>query len=175
MQSSLRRAFTLIELLVVIAIIAVLLGLLLAAVQRVREAASRTSCTNNLRQLGLAYQTYRLDHDAFPPLALTNPSTGWGPFILPYIEQQTLANKYNPAAPFYDVVGTAQNPGGNQSVVTQQLKLLQCPSAPSRSATQDPYSVSIVIAQNVTLKWQASPADYAPIASIKGILIASDF
>src|SRR6516225_6083236 len=81
-----RGAFTLIELLVVIAIIAVLLGLLLAAVQRVREAASRTSCTNNLRQLGLAYQTYRLDHDAFPPLALTNPSTGWGPFILPYIE-----------------------------------------------------------------------------------------
>jgi prepilin-type N-terminal cleavage/methylation domain-containing protein len=164
-----RGAFTLIELLVVIGIVAVLLGLLVAAVQRVRESASRISCMNNLKELGLAYNNYRTTYQTFPPLAISDPNrmAGWGPFILPYIEQDALAKQYNFNAPFY-------NPG-NQAVITTHLNLFQCPSAPYRGAMQDPYSVSILTPQNVTVSWQASPSDYSPIVAVSKALIVSDF
>src|SRR5262245_2193340 len=99
-----RQAFSLVELLVVIAIIGVLIALLLPAVQRVRAAANRLSCANNLRQIGLALHNYHGDFSRFPagvqgqkpPIPyFENARTTWMVFLLPYIEQDNLVRLYN--------------------------------------------------------------------------------
>jgi prepilin-type N-terminal cleavage/methylation domain-containing protein/prepilin-type processing-associated H-X9-DG protein len=159
-----RPAFTLVELLVVIAIIAIHIGLLLPAVQKVRDAAARTQCQNNLKQIGLAYHNYASTFNSvFPPSMITDPTkpAGWGTFILPQIEQDNLYKQYTFQAPFF-----YSNPAfgiDNQSVVNTQVKAFNCPAAPNRVG---PYSYTFNFPGYPPISWQAYASDYSPVAGV---------
>lgn len=119
--------FTLIELLVVIAIIGLLMALLLPAIQRVREAANRMRCSNNLKQIGIALHNYHNDYTTLPAGGVTEgcccgtqSGATWTIFILPYMEQDNLYKRYN--------FGATNESSVNAPVVQEFLKFYTCPS-----------------------------------------------
>jgi len=121
------RGFTLIELLVVIAIIAILIALLLPAVQQAREAARRTQCKNNLKQLGLAMHNYHDVHNKFPVGAYNCCWGTWQVAILPYIEQTAYFELYENSGG-NDSTGPRYGASPNTQVTTQRFAALSCPS-----------------------------------------------
>jgi prepilin-type N-terminal cleavage/methylation domain-containing protein len=144
-RSTKRLGFTLIELLVVVAIIGVLIGLLLPAIQKVREAANRARCQSQMRQLGLALHHYHMTYEQFPPGA-RNASFPWGPprgptwfvCLLPYLEQDAIYQRFDPAA--LPRVGNANFAGNSNSLgasapTTVVVPLVLCPSDNSGGRT----------------------------------------
>jgi len=134
-----QRGFTLIELLVVIAIIAVLVSLLLPAVQQAREAARRSQCKNQLKQLAVALHNYLETHSVFPPgkvggtlqSAGAGTQIGWIPLLLPFIEQSGI---YQQVAPYMDGTVPGQSSSSSPSTwpgAKTEISLLKCPSDPN--------------------------------------------
>jgi len=165
-----RSGFTLVELLVVIAIIGILVGLLLPAVQAAREAARRMSCSNNLKQIGIALLNYETAHKAFPAQS-TAPGPGdqhvnvrgsWFTAVLPFVEQTGLYSSFDPTRHWHAPV--------NQAAVNAEVPILVCPSAPTRDSFEWTVLVDYPGGGPFSLTprdfYEGAPTDYANVGGV---------
>ena len=164
-RTSENRAFTLVELLVVIAIIGILVGMLFPAIQAVRSAAQRTSCANNMRQLGVALHNFESTHGVFPASGWTMAGpgnsagkyVGWRPLILPYCEQENLRQLYDFQENWWE--------GTNPTAAAVPVLLFQCPSTPTRT----PVTSAIEHAPRPAMAFAnpIAPTDYEAIMGVQ--------
>jgi len=142
-----RSGFTLVELLVVIAIIGILIALLLPAVQAAREAARRSQCSNNLKQLGLALHNYHDTFKSFPSAWIHDSTTlptdynlwGWSAMILPYVEQTALHDQIRPGPNHLELLAAGLLNGTSLGVLSEPVSVFRCPSdqGPAQNTLRD--------------------------------------
>ncbi|HTM55199.1 MAG TPA: DUF1559 domain-containing protein [Pirellulales bacterium] len=171
-----RLAFTLVELLVVIAIIGVLVALLLPAIQAAREAARRTSCNNNLKNLGIAVLNFHDSHRKLPTsnraAGVTNaPRYAWSTLMLPYFEEQNVYDLYD-FSKNWDA-STAQAPKSipNSQLVSTRLAVFECPSVPEDARLDGDLQYWTQSYTDWKSSQVAAPTDYAPITQVESKLV----
>ncbi len=168
-QASKRKAFTLVELLVVIAVIGILIAMLLPAVQQVREAARRITCTNNLRQLSMAVTNYHSSHFKFPPGSVIGQGAGWSAFILDQLDQGNIAQSIDLTDKSKAANGSGNgghwldrnNPsseGLNEQACEQALSVFRCGSDPVSDHISSGNSPGVTIEAR-------SPSSYMGVAT----------
>jgi prepilin-type processing-associated H-X9-DG protein len=164
-----------VELLVVIAIIGILIALLLPAVQAAREAARRSQCSNNLKQLGIGLHNYADTHKTFPMayMVYIDPRTSntniqaWGVMVLPYIEQQPLYDQYNTTVPAANEFGP---PGqANVALIKKPLETFMCPSAPGGDRVYNGGIPAGAVPGLPALTWEAAASDYCVSTGVLGV------
>lgn len=171
-----RAAFTLLELLIVIGVIALLVALLLPAVQMAREAARRIQCGNNLKQLGLAFHNYHDTHRVLPFSHYIDPvafnSHGWGEMLLPYLDQTVLYNRIDFSQPFFSPYPAIGFTHDNQRVISTPLAVMTCPSRPNGAEIFDFVLPSNALENGFPpfeIPYRLASTDYGPKSGVNAV------